>query len=88
MPGVIQIEALAQAGCILIALSFPEESAGKRPAFAGMEEVRFRRPVRPGDLLELHVALAQFRRGFATLNCHADVRGEKVAEVVIKATLV
>jgi 3-hydroxymyristoyl/3-hydroxydecanoyl-(acyl carrier protein) dehydratase len=50
--------------------------------------VRFRRPVRPGDLLELHVELTQFRRGFATLTCHADVRGEKVAEVVIKATLV
>jgi 3-hydroxyacyl-[acyl-carrier-protein] dehydratase len=88
MPGVIQIEALAQASCILIALSFPAESAGKRPAFAGMEEVRFRRPVRPGDLLELHAELVQFRRGFATLNCHADVRGEKVAEVIIKATLV
>ena len=36
MPGVIQLEALAQACCILMAVSFPEEAAGKRPAFAGI----------------------------------------------------
>jgi 3-hydroxyacyl-[acyl-carrier-protein] dehydratase len=88
MPGVIQIEALAQAACILIAESFPLEAAGKRPAFAGMEEVRFRRPVRPGDLLELNVELVQFRRGFATVKGSAVVRGEVVAEAIIKATLV
>ena len=88
MPGVIQLEALAQACCILIALSYPEESAGKRPAFAGMEEVRFRKPVRPGDILHLHVDLIQFRRGFATFTTHADVNGEKVCEAIIKATFV
>ena len=88
MPGVIQLEALAQACCILMAISFPEESAVKRPAFAGMEEVRFRKPVRPGDILKLHVDLTQFRRGFATFATHADVNGEKVCEAIIKATLV
>jgi 3-hydroxyacyl-[acyl-carrier-protein] dehydratase len=88
MPGVLQLEALAQALCILIAESFPEAAAGKRPAFAGMEDVRFRRPVRPGDLLELNVELVQFRRGFATANAYASVGGEKVAEAVLKATMV
>lgn len=88
MPGVIQIEALAQACCILMARSFPEAAAGKRPAFAGMEEVRFRRPVRPGDRLDLHADLVQFRRGFATFNAYASVAGDKACEVVIKATLV
>ncbi|MCD6024534.1 MAG: 3-hydroxyacyl-[acyl-carrier-protein] dehydratase FabZ [Fibrobacteria bacterium] len=88
MPGVLQIEALAQALCILIAESFPEASAGKRPAFAGIEDVRFRKAVRPGDVLELNVELTQFRRGFATANAYASVGGEKVAEAVLKATMV
>jgi 3-hydroxyacyl-[acyl-carrier-protein] dehydratase len=88
MPGVLQIEALAQALCILIAESFPEAAAGKRPAFAGIEDVRFRRAVRPGDVLELNVELVQFRRGFATANADASVDGEKVAEAVLKATMV
>lgn len=88
MPGVLQIEALAQALCILIAESFPDAAAGKRPAFAGIEDVRFRRAVRPGDVLELNVELVQFRRGFATANAFASVNGEKAAEAVLKATMV
>jgi 3-hydroxyacyl-[acyl-carrier-protein] dehydratase len=88
MPGVLQIEALAQALCILIAESFPEAAAGKRPAFAGLEDVRFRKAVRPGDLLELNVELVQFRRGFATASAYASVNGEKAAEAVLKATMV
>ena len=88
MPGVIQLEALAQACCILMAVSFPDEAAGKRPAFAGMEEVRFRKPVRPGDVLRLHADLTQFRRGFATFATRAEVNGETVCEAVLKATLV
>jgi 3-hydroxyacyl-[acyl-carrier-protein] dehydratase len=88
MPGVIQLEALAQACCILMAVSFPNEAAGKRPAFAGMEEVRFRKPVRPGNVLHLKADLTQFRRGFATFNAQAEVNGEKVCEAILKATLV
>ena len=88
MPGVLQIEALAQASCILMALSFPEAAAGKRPAFAGIEEARFRKPVRPGDTLHLFSELNQFRRGFATFTARAEVRGEKVCEAVIKAAMV
>jgi 3-hydroxymyristoyl/3-hydroxydecanoyl-(acyl carrier protein) dehydratase len=50
--------------------------------------VRFRKAVRPGDVLELNVELVQFRRGFATANAFASVSGEKVAEAVLKATMV
>ncbi len=88
MPGVIQIEALAQACCLLIALSFPEDAAGKRPAFVGIEEARFRKPVRPGDVLRLHAELTAYRRGFATFAARAEVNGEKVCETVIKAAMV
>jgi 3-hydroxyacyl-[acyl-carrier-protein] dehydratase len=54
-PGVIQVEALAQAGAI--ALLHDERYAGKLPLFGGMEKVRFRRIVRPGDELVLEVTL-------------------------------
>jgi 3-hydroxyacyl-[acyl-carrier-protein] dehydratase len=88
MPGVIQIEALAQAACILIGLSFPEDAQGKRPAFAGIEEARFRKPVRPGDTLRLIVVLEKYRRGFAIVKAQAEVGAEVVCEATIKATMV
>src|SRR5262245_23852994 len=55
LPGVIQLEALAQAGAI--ALLSDERYAGKLPLFGGVEKVRFRRIVRPGDELVLRVEL-------------------------------
>ena len=88
MPGVLQIEALAQVSCILIALSYPEESQGKRPAFAGIEEARFRKPVRPGNVLTLKAELEKYRRGFAVLKASAEVGGQVVAEAIIKASMV
>jgi len=87
MPGVLQIEALAQISCILVALSFPEESAGKRPAFAGIEEARFRKPVRPGHILVLKAELEKYRRGFAVLRTRAEIDGEPAAEAIINASM-
>jgi len=54
-PGVIQLEALAQAGAI--ALLSDERYAGKLPLFGGVEKVRWRRRVSPGDTLTLQVTL-------------------------------
>jgi len=54
-PGVLQLEALAQAGAIAV-LADPRY-AGKLPLFGGVEEVRFRRVVRPGDRIDLAVEL-------------------------------
>jgi 3-hydroxyacyl-[acyl-carrier-protein] dehydratase len=54
-PGVLQLEALAQTGAI--ALLSDERYAGKLPLFGGVEETRFRRIVRPGDEIALHVEL-------------------------------
>lgn len=88
MPGVLQIEALAQLSCILVALSYPEESLGKRPAFAGIEEARFRRPVRPGHILTLKAELDKYRRGFAVVKTRAEIDGDLVAEAIIKASMV
>ncbi len=87
MPGVLQIEALAQISCILMLLSFPEEILGKRPAFAGIEEARFRKPVRPGHILTLTGELEKYRRGFGIVKTRAEVDGEVVAEALIKASM-
>jgi 3-hydroxyacyl-[acyl-carrier-protein] dehydratase len=54
-PGVLQLEALAQAGAI--ALLADPRYAGKLPLFGGVEDVRFRRLVRPGDRLDLSVEI-------------------------------
>jgi 3-hydroxyacyl-[acyl-carrier-protein] dehydratase len=54
-PGVIQLEALAQAGAIAVLTD--ERYAGKLPLFGGVEKVRWRRMVRPGDELVLSVTL-------------------------------
>lgn len=71
-PGVIQLEALAQAGGI--ALLADARYAGKLPLFGGVEEVRFRRIVKPGDDLVLDVTLERLSarggwgRGTATVD--------------------
>jgi len=77
-PGVIQLEALAQAGAIAL-LSDPRY-AGTLPLFGGVEDVRFRRMVVPGDELVLDVTLERLSsrggwgRGLATVN------GDKTCE--------
>lgn len=53
MPGVIQCEIIAQTACVLLA----NEIKGRTPLYAGIDKVRFRRPVRPGDTLETTIRL-------------------------------
>ena len=55
LPGVIQLEALAQAGAVAVLAD--ERFSGRLPLFGGVEKARFRRIVRPGDELVLEVAL-------------------------------
>ena len=59
MPGVLLVEAMAQVAGVLF-LSQPEHK-GKLPFFAGIDRVRFRRPVVPGDRLELRVNVLKVR---------------------------
>lgn len=59
MPGVLIMEALAQVGAVVVLKK--AEFAGHLALFAGMDEVRFRRPVLPGDTLRLEVELTKFR---------------------------
>ena len=74
MPGVLIVEALAQVGGV--ALGQMEEYRGRLAFFAGIDKVRFKRQVRPGDTLRLEVELAQVRRNIGTGSGIATVDGE------------
>ncbi|MEN6624910.1 MAG: 3-hydroxyacyl-ACP dehydratase FabZ [Candidatus Sumerlaeia bacterium] len=78
MPGVLQIEALAQAGAIL-GLSMAE-NRGKIALLTGADEFKFRRAVVPGDVLTLTVTMEKYRRGFGKARGVASVNGETSAE--------
>jgi len=77
MPGVLIIEALAQVGAVAL-LQMPE-NAGKLPIFAGIDGVRFKRQVVPGDVLRLEVVLGKFRAGFGKGTATATVDGTVAA---------
>jgi len=78
MPGVLIVEAIAQTGACL-AMQRPE-FAGRIPYFAGIEQVRFRRPVRPGDLLTMEAELEWMRGRVGRMSGRALVGGTVVAE--------
>ena len=78
MPGVLIIEALAQTGAVA-ALS-ADEFKGKLGLFAGIDGVRFRRQVVPGDQLRLEVEMDRLRRGIGRASAKATVEGETAAE--------
>lgn len=86
MPGVLIIEALAQVGGV--ALLGTDEFRGKLAFFAGIDGVRFKRQVRPGDVLRLEVELGKMRRGVgygtgtATVDGQLAARGELMFAVV------
>ncbi len=72
MPGVLIIEALAQTGAVL--LLSQEQFKGKIAYFAGIDQVRFKQVVRPGDVLRLEVCLTRQRSsiGFASAKAYVD----------------
>ncbi len=74
-PGVLQLEALAQAGAI--AVLSDERYAGSLPLFGGVEDVRFRRMVRPGDEMTLAVEIERLSRRGGWGRGVATVAGEE-----------
>ncbi len=81
MPGVLMVEALAQAGAVAV-LSLPEYR-GKLALFAGIDGCRFRRTVLPGDQLVLTVELEKLRGQFGRARAVASVGGEIAVEATI-----
>ena len=78
MPGVLIVEALAQVGAVAL-LQMPEHR-GKLAFFAGIDGVRFKRQVVPGDVLRLEVELGKLRRGFGSGTATATVDGQLAAQ--------
>lgn len=78
MPGVLVIEALAQAGAVAI-LSMPQNK-GKVAVFGGIKNCRFRRQVTPGDVLHLYCEISQIRGPVGFGKAVAKVDGEIAAQ--------
>nr|WP_257616518.1 MULTISPECIES: 3-hydroxyacyl-ACP dehydratase FabZ [Rodentibacter] len=79
LPGVLILEALAQAMGIL-AFKTHELKGGELFYFAGIDEARFKRPVLPGDQMELNVQVIKERRGITAFTGIATVNGEIACE--------
>ena len=72
MPGVVQCEIIAQASCVL----FSQELKGKTAYYAGIDKVRFRRMVKPGDVLEISSTLLKRKMNIFVVKGEARVEGE------------
>jgi 3-hydroxyacyl-[acyl-carrier-protein] dehydratase len=83
MPGVLIIEALAQAGGLLVFEGAGDEKHGAVLYLTGVEKARFKSPVRPGDQLILRVELAASRKGLWRFDCRAEVDGRVAAQAQI-----
>jgi 3-hydroxyacyl-[acyl-carrier-protein] dehydratase len=86
MPGVLQIEALAQVGAILALREF-EDRSSKIPFFSGIEQARFRRPVVPGDTLVLEVTAIRIGTKVQKMRGEAKVDGQITAEAEIMCVI-
>ncbi len=83
VPGVILVESMAQSATVM-AMSLPEYRDGLG-LFAGIEEMRFKRMVKPGDTGRFEAVMDKFRRGFARVNVRTYVGDELAAEGAILA---
>ena len=85
MPGVLLLEGMAQVGGVT--MLYPEEHRGKIALFGGMENVKFKRPVVPGDVVVTKAELVRVRGVFGVLHADAYVEGELVASADFKFAL-
>lgn len=86
LPGVVVTEAFAQVAGV-VALSSDPERANEGVALLGLDKVRFRKPIRPGDVLEIEVTKDAERRDVWRFSCEARVDGQKVAQGMLTATV-
>lgn len=86
MPGVLIIEAMAQVGAV--AMMSIDENKGKLGVFVGIDKVRFKKEVRPGDTLRMEVEMTSLRRNIGKANASAYVDGELVCSGELMFALV
>jgi 3-hydroxyacyl-[acyl-carrier-protein] dehydratase len=87
MPGVLTVEAMAQAGGALLLTEIPDR-ADKLMVFTGIDEARFRRPVVPGDQLRIEVTVLNWRSRAVKMQGVCTVDGKVVADATITCQLV
>lgn len=78
MPGVLIVESIAQVGAVVILSE--EKFKGKTPYFAGLNKVRFRKKVVPGDVLEMEIEMIKMRSSIGIAKGKATVNGEVACE--------
>ncbi len=88
MPGVLIVEALAQTASVMVAATIPDVTAGKLVFFTNVEKARFRQPVRPGDVVKLHVVKNTNKGPLWKFVGKASVDGKLVAEADFGAMIV
>jgi 3-hydroxyacyl-[acyl-carrier-protein] dehydratase len=88
MPGVLIIEAMAQAGALMVTSAPNFNPEDKLVYFMSIDGAKFRKPVIPGDVLELHVEAVQNRGAVWKLSAVGMVDGQKVAEAKLAAMIV
>ncbi|MBL8560136.1 MAG: 3-hydroxyacyl-ACP dehydratase FabZ [Hyphomonadaceae bacterium] len=85
MPGVLQIEAMAQTGAVLMSKSLDVDVTKNTILFMSVDNARFRRPVRPGEVLEMPVEVIFARRNIFKFKGRAEVNGELASEAEFAA---
>jgi len=88
MPGVLIVEAIAQASAIFTVKTLGDEAKGKLVYFMSIDNAKFRKPVTPGDSMYLHVRKLQNRGAVWKFEGIAKVDGKKVAEATVTAMIV
>jgi len=87
MPGVLIVEAMGQVGGILL-LNTEAKPGEKLVYFTGLEKVKFRQPVHPGDQLYMRVEMTYYRRGICKMKGRAFVGDKLAAEAILQAVIV
>ena len=87
MPGVLIVEALAQAAGVLAVESLGLSGTGKLVYFMAIDEAKFRKPVEPGVLLRLEAEFVQKRRNVCKFAARAKIDGQVVAETQFTAMI-
>ncbi len=85
MPGVLLIESMAQTAAVMCSYPLPENGPAPVVYFMSIDKARFRKPVVPGDQVELHVRKIHQRRLVWKVGCRAIVDGQLVAEAELVA---
>ena len=88
MPGVLIVEALAQTASVMVAATIPDLTTGKLVFFTTVEKAKFRQPVRPGDVVKLHVVKNTNKGPLWKFTGKASVDDKLVAEADFGAMIV